>query len=75
MVRVWNWKELAGEGGGERLSGLVLVLWGALVSMALIWAVVLACADGASKEKSSAGQTDNYGGTACGAGCGGGCGG
>ncbi|PON86986.1 hypothetical protein TorRG33x02_172330 [Trema orientale] len=69
MVR--EWKESAGE-GGESFSGFVLVLWAALVSLALISAVVFGCADGASKEKASAAHTDTYGGTACAAGCGGG---
>lgn len=69
MVRVW--KELAGESlsGSDAFVYLFVAL---LMSLALISAVLLGCADGASKEKASASHTDTYGGTACAAGCGGG---
>ncbi|GMN38637.1 hypothetical protein TIFTF001_007869 [Ficus carica] len=80
MVR--EWRGLAGVLGGERgasesfLSGVVFVVMAALLSLAVITAVVFSCADGASKDKASAAHTDTYGGTACAAGCGGGgCGG
>ncbi|KAF3431925.1 hypothetical protein FNV43_RR26661 [Rhamnella rubrinervis] len=70
MVRVYN------HGGVERLmgssGGAVLVLWAALISVALIWAIIFSCADGASKDKASA-THDTYGSTCggCGAACGG----
>ncbi|OWM86294.1 hypothetical protein CDL15_Pgr011118 [Punica granatum] len=50
---------------------IVSVLWAALLSLALVVAVILSCADGVSKDKASAcAHTDTYG-TACAAGCGG----
>ncbi|EXC25638.1 hypothetical protein L484_009943 [Morus notabilis] len=79
MVREYYWRGSSGVGERgsvtESLSGVVLVLLAALVSLALILAVVFSCADGASKDKASATQTDTYGGTACAAGCGAACGG
>lgn len=56
------------EGG---LGTLILFLWVALVSLSLISVIMLSCADGASKDKTS---TDTYG-TGCAAGCGAACGG
>lgn len=48
-----------------------------LVTFCIIPAIIFSCADGVSKEKSSAADQEPYGaacGAACGAGCGAGCG-
>ncbi|GMP83466.1 hypothetical protein CsSME_00037366 [Camellia sinensis var. sinensis] len=62
----WNGGNIEAE--GHEGSG-VLILWVALVSLILISAIIFSCADGASKDKTSAAQADNYG-AGCGAGCG-----
>ena len=61
-------------GNGESLSSAIFIIWGALVMISLITAVIFACADGASKDKASATNNDAYG-AACAAGCGAACGG
>jgi hypothetical protein len=68
MVR--EWKEVVGGGNGESLSSVVFIFWSALVMLSLVTAIIFACADGASKDKTSASHT----GAPCAA-CGGGCGG
>ena len=73
MVR--EWKEVVGGGNGESLSSVVFIFWGALVMLSLVTAIIFACADGASKDKTSASHTDAYGAGAPCAACGGGCGG
>ncbi|KAK8627855.1 hypothetical protein V6N13_135453 [Hibiscus sabdariffa] len=51
-----------------------LVLWAALVTLSSISAMIFSCADGVSKEKTTSGDSEFYGG-GCTAGCGGaGCG-
>jgi hypothetical protein len=74
MVREWK-EVIGGDGGGgngESLSSIVFIFWGALVMLSLVTAIIFGCADGASKDKTSANHTDSYG-AACAA-CGGGCG-
>ena len=77
MVREY-WREVVprdASGNGESLSSeVVFIIWGALVMLSLITAVIFSCADGASKDKASATHNDGYG-AACAAGCGGACGG
>lgn len=69
MAREWRsdgtWN---GYGGG-----IVLILWAALLSTSLLLAVLVSCADGATRDKDS--TTYTTAAAACGAGCGGGCGG
>lgn len=73
MVREY-WREVV-SGNGESLSSeVIFIIWGALVMLSLITAVIFSCADGASKDKASATHNDGYG-AACAAGCGGACGG
>ncbi|KAF5940283.1 hypothetical protein HYC85_021450 [Camellia sinensis] len=62
----WNGGNIEAE--GHEGSG-VLILLVALVSLILISAIIFSCADGVSKDKTSAAQTDTYG-AGCGAGCG-----
>ncbi|KAM7484595.1 hypothetical protein LguiA_000604 [Lonicera macranthoides] len=73
MVR--ELKEVSSWHGGSINEGglgtLILFLWAALVTLSLISVIMLSCANGASKEKTS---PDTYG-TGCAAGCGAGCGG
>ena len=77
MVREY-WREVVprdASGNGESLSSeVIFIIWGALVMLSLITAVIFSCADGASKDKASATHNDGYG-AACAAGCGGACGG
>ncbi|GFS32808.1 hypothetical protein Acr_00g0024810 [Actinidia rufa] len=56
----------------EAQGNAVFILWVALVTLTLISAIVIFCADGA-KDKAQA--TDTYGGTCTAAGCGATCGG
>ncbi|XWS50762.1 hypothetical protein CRYUN_Cryun12cG0115500 [Craigia yunnanensis] len=61
----------SGIGG---IGGVFLVFWGALLTVPLISAIIFSCADGVSKDKTTSGDTNFYGG-GCAAGCGGaGCG-
>uniref|UniRef100_A0A7N2KLP8 Transmembrane protein n=1 Tax=Quercus lobata TaxID=97700 RepID=A0A7N2KLP8_QUELO len=77
MVREY-WREVVprdASGNGESLSSeVVFIIWGVLVMLSLITAAIFSCADGASKDKTSATHNDAYG-AACAAGCGGACGG
>ena len=62
-----------GSGSGG-IGGVFLVFWAALLIVSLISAIIFSCADGVSKDKTTSGDTDFYGG-GCAAGCGGaGCG-
>ncbi|WOH07672.1 hypothetical protein DCAR_0727105 [Daucus carota subsp. sativus] len=78
MVRAWI--HVANLQGGrassntnfQGLGSLLLLLWALVVSICFISAVILSCADGASREKDASNETYAAG---CGAGCGGGCGG
>lgn len=77
MVKAWI--ELANLEGGkhsssnfEGLGSILLVLWAVVVSLCFVSAIILSCADGASREKDT--NTETYA-AGCGAGCGGGCGG
>lgn len=75
MVREWK-AAVRGDGSSnnESLSSAVLmVIWVGLAMLSLITAIIVACGDGASKDKASSTQNDTYG-TACAAGCGAGCG-
>ncbi|KAK3031577.1 hypothetical protein RJ639_036376 [Escallonia herrerae] len=64
-----EWREAARrDGSNDGLGAAVMIFWAALVALSLISAVVLSCADGASKDKASATNTDAYGG-GCTAGC------
>lgn len=49
------------------------ILWLVLVSFCIISAIIFSCADGVSKEKTSAADPEPYG-AGCAAGCGAGCG-
>lgn len=90
MVR--DWKELLarrGHGDGGAGSGeislssssssaafVMLLLWAAFVTFAVISAVIFSCADGVPKDKtsSSATHTGTHGATCAAAGCSAGCG-
>ncbi|XWS60918.1 hypothetical protein CRYUN_Cryun07bG0079800 [Craigia yunnanensis] len=63
------------DGGGYGGIGVAfLVFWAALLTLSLISAIILSCADGVPKDKTTSGDTNFYGG-GCAAGCGGaGCG-
>ena len=62
------------ESGSGGIGGVFLVFWAALLIVSLISAIIFSCADGVSKDKTTSGDTDFYGG-GCAAGCGGaGCG-
>ncbi|GMP33005.1 hypothetical protein CsSME_00006515 [Camellia sinensis var. sinensis] len=71
MVREWK-EVIAGDGGGG--GGACLVFWVVLVTFSLISVLIFSCADGASRDKTSAADSSVYGG-GCEAGCGAGCGG
>ncbi|XVF09545.1 hypothetical protein REPUB_Repub07fG0103400 [Reevesia pubescens] len=55
------------DGGG--IGGAFLVFWAALLTLSLISAIIFSCADGVSKNKTTSGDTNFYGG-GCAAGCG-----
>ncbi|KAG6752907.1 hypothetical protein POTOM_042948 [Populus tomentosa] len=61
------------SGGGVDGSCLVL-LWAVLLTLCLLSAIVVSCAEGVSKDKTSENDSTLYGG-GCGAGCGAACGG
>ncbi|XP_021292422.1 uncharacterized protein LOC110422733 [Herrania umbratica] len=67
-----------GDGIGG-IGGACLLFWAALLTLSLISAIIFSCADGVSKDKSSSGDTNFYGGGCAadcgGAGCGAACGG
>ncbi|KAM6569206.1 hypothetical protein CsatB_017191 [Cannabis sativa] len=73
MVRLW--REVANVDGGVGTgSGAFLIfLLGFLVTLCILSTIIFSCADGVSKEKTSQGDTELYGG-GCAAGCGAGCG-
>ncbi|KAK9276063.1 hypothetical protein L1049_006345 [Liquidambar formosana] len=75
MVREWKLEVASGYGGSgsESLGNGIFILWVGLITLSLISAIIFSCADGASRDKASATQTDTYG-TNCG-GCGAACGG
>ncbi|XVF53868.1 hypothetical protein PTKIN_Ptkin05aG0134000 [Pterospermum kingtungense] len=56
-----------------------LVFWAAMLTVSLISAIIFSCADGVSRDKTTSGDTNFYGGggaAGCGgAGCGAACGG
>lgn len=53
---------------------IVFAVWATLLSLALVVAAMLSCADGVPRDRASAGaHTETYGST-CAAGCGGACG-
>ncbi|KAK2981477.1 hypothetical protein RJ640_021918 [Escallonia rubra] len=56
-----EWREAARrDGSNDGLGAAVMIFWAALVALSLISAIVLSCADGASKDKAT--NTDAYGG-------------
>ncbi|KAK3036701.1 hypothetical protein RJ639_030525 [Escallonia herrerae] len=58
-----EWREAARrDGSNDGLGAAVMIFWAALVALSLISAIVVSCADGASKDKASATNTDAYGG-------------
>ena len=57
---------------GSVIGGVFLVFWAALLIVSLISAIIFSCADGVSKDKTTSGDTDFYGG-GCAAGCGAAC--
>lgn len=59
----------------DGFSGLFLMFWPVLIVSSLVSAIIFLCADGASKDKSSADDSNVCGGTMCGGECGAGCGG
>ncbi|XVF50544.1 hypothetical protein PTKIN_Ptkin04bG0109700 [Pterospermum kingtungense] len=68
------------DGGGYGGIGVTfLVFLAALLTLSLISAIIFSCADGVSKDKTTSGDTNYYGGGCaadCGAaGCGAACGG
>ena len=65
------------DGGIGDISHVWLIFWVALVTISLISVIIFSCADGVSKDKTSTGDTNLYGGgcaAGCGTVCGGGCG-
>ncbi|KAH7857746.1 hypothetical protein Vadar_016100 [Vaccinium darrowii] len=72
MVRQWK-EEITWDGGG--ITEVCLVLWVVLVTFALIWVLIFSCAEGASKDKTSAANSSQVYGGGCAAECGAGCGG
>ncbi|KAI8528661.1 hypothetical protein RHMOL_Rhmol12G0164600 [Rhododendron molle] len=60
---------------GGSVSEVYLVLWSVLVTFTLIWVLILSCAEGASKVKTSAADSTQVYGSACAAECGAACGG
>lgn len=54
-------------------SNSYTILWMVLVTFCIISTIIFSCADGASKEKTSAADQEPYG-AGCSAGCGAGCG-
>jgi len=64
--------------GDKHATDVGLVFFAVLVAFTLISVLIFSCAEGASRDKTSAAEPGIYGGgctAGCGAGCGGGCGG
>ncbi|KAE9453912.1 hypothetical protein RHGRI_034661 [Rhododendron griersonianum] len=72
MVR--EMKEVITWDGGS-VSEAYLVLWSVLVTFTLVWVLIFSCAEGASKDKTSAADSSQVYGSACAAECGAACGG
>ncbi|KAE8124889.1 hypothetical protein FH972_019734 [Carpinus fangiana] len=73
MVRELSTEAIILDGGVGDIGHACLLFWLALVSISLISVIIFSCADGVSKEKTSAADTGYYGG-GCAAGCGTACG-
>ncbi|KAL5726554.1 hypothetical protein ACHQM5_009591 [Ranunculus cassubicifolius] len=75
MVRQWNHGGLVGSFEGEGIgNGLIVLVWGILVTLSLLSFIIFSCSDGV-KDKDSAVDSHIYGnGSSCAAGCGGACG-
>lgn len=62
-------------GGGNGGIGVIfLVFWAALLTLSLILAIILSCADGVSKDKTTTSGDTSFCGGECAAGCGAACG-
>lgn len=59
----------------DGVSGVFLMFWAVLLAISLASAIIFSCAEGASKDKSGADDSNVCTGTMCGAECGAGCGG
>ncbi|KAF5734533.1 hypothetical protein HS088_TW15G00025 [Tripterygium wilfordii] len=70
MVRQWRERVI---GGGE-VGNACLVFWVFLLSLGVFSIIIFSCAQGGTKDKSSAADSDVYG-AGCAAGCAAGCGG
>lgn len=69
MVR--EWREMSNDVG--LFGDACRMLWVVMVTLSIMSAIIWSCADGVSKEKSSAADSDPHGGgcaAACGAACG-----
>ncbi|KAI4347213.1 hypothetical protein L6164_008045 [Bauhinia variegata] len=72
MVR--EWREMANLDLDVGFFGnAYIIFWAVLVTFSVVTAIIFSCADGASKEKSSAAEPGPYG-AGCGAECGAACG-
>lgn len=63
-----------GEGAANGLARACVFILAALLSLSLLSAIIFACAEGASKEKTSSADNSNFYGAGCTAGCSAGCG-
>ncbi|KAJ1387730.1 hypothetical protein SESBI_39718 [Sesbania bispinosa] len=72
MVREWREVNNLDTNLGFFINSYA-ILWVVLVTLCIISAIIFSCADGISKEKTSAADPEPYG-AGCAAGCGAGCG-
>ncbi|KAK9204100.1 hypothetical protein WN943_014358 [Citrus x changshan-huyou] len=63
-----------GEGAADGLARACVFILAALLTLSVLPAIIFACAEGASKGKTSSADDSNLYGAGCTAGCGGGCG-
>ncbi|KAJ7975159.1 Membrane protein insertion efficiency factor like [Quillaja saponaria] len=73
MVRKWREVTIEEGGGVGFIGNAYLVLWVAVVTFSIVSVIIFSCADGVSKDKTSAADSDHYG-AGCAAGCGADCG-
>ncbi|KAJ4826987.1 hypothetical protein Tsubulata_050347 [Turnera subulata] len=80
MARGWRleatrWISEGGSGSRGLNSTLPIFFLATVITLSIIAAIIFSCADGASKDKTSAGDDHPTYGSTCGAGCGAACGG